>query len=443
MLEITIIFLVFSIAAYHLVVHDWKLDLFRIFCYVWLIICVSARINIFGYNEISSHLEQLFFIGIFFWIIGFYISRVALRNINICYGTNLHSPSLLFPSNPSINKKLLLFIEILTFIFIVLLINRISEIIISGYSYGEVHGILYGNSDEVELFKSRLLNGINNRLLTPMLLAFIPVCVVLFVKKQATYLSFTGLLLVIIYGIISSRRSMLAYIMVDFLLMLSLFSESIDQKRKKKLIIFSIAAFVIMVIITIFRKNLYESGNWSYAFDVFLKYFSLSVPVSDYWINHIDHTNIWTYGMAFFGGIFSLIDLFIRQLGIRFTPHETMTDLIHLTNEIFIPIGSGSYANAFVTWIFYFYLDFREVGVALGSLIFGFIIGRVELRIRNTKNLMMTMFYLLVMQSVLKSFVRWEFGYYIYILSFVFLRMMFVFSWTNKIKLKLNSIIKI
>lgn len=438
MLEITIIFLVFSIVAYYFVVHDWKLDLFRLFCFIWLTVCASARINIFGYTEISSHLERLFFIGVFFWVIGFYISRVALRNININYGMSLDSSSLLFSSKPTINKKFLLLIEILTFIFIVLLINRISDIITSGYSYGEIHSILYGNNDEVELFKSRILNGINNRLLMPMILAFIPVCVVQFVKKETPNLSFMGLLLVIIYGIVSSRRMILVYIIVDFLLMLSLFSESINKRRKKRLVLITIVAFIIMVIITVFRKNLYEYGNWSYMFDVIIRYFSLCVPVSDYWIKHIDHTDIWTYGMAFFGGFFSLIDIFIRQIGIRFVPHETMTDLIRLVNEIYIPTGSGGYANAFVTWIFYFYLDFREVGVALGSLVFGFLIGRIELKMRNTDNQMMIMLYLLVMQSVLKSFVRWEFGIYDYPLAFIFLRMMFVGSWMNRTKLKLK-----
>ena len=73
---------------------------------------------------------------------------------------------------------------------------------------------------------------------------------------------------------------------------------------------------------------------------------------------------------------------------------------------------------------FAFYLDFREIGVFAGTLIFGYIVEK-SYKKAKTKRVEYLAFYLLLIQCIVKSFVRWEFVLEQYWLSFLILRLWF------------------
>ena len=155
------------------------------------------------------------------------------------------------------------------------------------------------------------------------------------------------------------------------------------------------------------------------------KYFSASMPLMDYWVDVIDEQQFQSYGMAFLHGVLNFFDIFLSKIGISFDLLNQTSFYIGQTESTFLYglYDHGSF-NAFVSVFYFFYMDFRWVGVIVGSLFFGFFCHRVE-RLANKNNLLNSALYLLIAQSVLKSFGRWEFYLTSYCLSFLFLRICF------------------
>ena len=107
------------------------------------------------------------------------------------------------------------------------------------------------------------------------------------------------------------------------------------------------------------------------------------------------------------------------------------SELISLPQDNYISIGWQARANAFATMFYFFYLDFRYLGVFAESLIFGFVSGFIELRTYINENMKTIAFYLLLSQAVFKSFIRWEFTVGSYVMSFLYLYLLF-----SKVKIK-------
>lgn len=148
-----------------------------------------------------------------------------------------------------------------------------------------------------------------------------------------------------------------------------------------------------------------------------LSNFTLCLPLMDYLIDIVHSTGDMTYGFVFFRGIFEIICTFTGPLGIfNFPP--ILGQLDKYTNP-FYPISSSQMANAYTSMFFDFYLDFGLLGVILGCLIFGFIIQRIYLRMRDypsDKNIIM---YIIFAKAILYSFFQWRFMMGSYVLAVI------------------------
>ena len=82
---------------------------------------------------------------------------------------------------------------------------------------------------------------------------------------------------------------------------------------------------------------------------------------------------------------------------------------------------------------YYFYVDWREIGVFLGSAIYGMLMSISYIKTKNEKNnLLYCAYFVMLLQGLLKSFVRWEFVQTSYILSFIYILFMIKKKATGK-----------
>lgn len=135
-------------------------------------------------------------------------------------------------------------------------------------------------------------------------------------------------------------------------------------------------------------------------------YFAIPVPLLAHWATAIDAMGGQTFGAAFaYGGLtlpFRASELAGHPIG------SEISSLVALPQEVWIDLLPGRHFNAFVTLFYYFYLDFRWVGVVLGAFTWG-LIGQWSFNRIWGFGPRSTIFGLLMMQVAVLSFVRWEF----------------------------------
>ena len=89
--------------------------------------------------------------------------------------------------------------------------------------------------------------------------------------------------------------------------------------------------------------------------------------------------------------------------------------------EKMVPIFSDASCNAFVTCFFYFFSDFGVAGVVLGSSLFGWLCGSIDKAVHHSINTKSILIYLLLSQSIVKMFVRFELANASYVIAFLYI----------------------
>ena len=255
-----------------------------------------------------------------------------------------------------------------------------------GFSYGMFHALSFGDLDE-ELFKNRIMNAAYKIIMYPMLLALLPVVVVsLFNRKNVKLCSFS-LIFILYYCLLLGRRFPLLYLIVDLAIGLVFWGERIAKKTILKIEIIIIIMFVIIFLFTAWRKDAFKTGNWEPVYETFFLYLNLCLPVGDYWISRIDmlYKKNWLLGYSFSRALIDNLDLVFRFVGVRIRS-ETLNRIIEMPQNEYIYIGNGNRANAFATWVYYLYIDFRWVGVLAGSYLWGLMSTIKFIKILRTQN---------------------------------------------------------
>lgn len=135
--------------------------------------------------------------------------------------------------------------------------------------------------------------------------------------------------------------------------------------------------------------------------------FTCFVQLLDKTIQVVSDTGDITYGVTSFDGIFIIINMGLSFLGL---PQNSAVNIINKYDAPFWNIGGGKEANAYLSYIFSFYLDFRVIGVVIGACVFGFFAARIfnkAVRIPNKYNLSC---YLMLMFVICRCSIRWALG---------------------------------
>jgi oligosaccharide repeat unit polymerase len=202
---------------------------------------------------------------------------------------------------------------------------------------------------------------------------------------------------VVLNQLTSGGRFVFLYAGVMILALLSR-SGSLHLRTVRARVLFAILC-VAIVVFTLARGN-------SLLFEAYT-YLSVPVPLLAHWTSAVDDMNIQTFGGSFFYGILTLLFRLSEAAGHPIGSDVSMA--VALPQEYWVELLPGRYFNAFVTMFYYFFLDFRWVGVVAGGVAWG-LIGQSAYRRMWTSSLRATFFGLLMLQVAIMTFVRWEFS---------------------------------
>nr|MBP3258864.1 oligosaccharide repeat unit polymerase [Bacilli bacterium] len=189
----------------------------------------------------------------------------------------------------------------------------------------------------------------------------------------------------------------------------------IKKNSKKYKRIFKFAIFVSITSILVYTGIRTGISN---TFKQVYTYLAMPPTLLSQWLPLLK-VSTHTHGYLSFFGTHSYLFRFLKMANIGIVP--SVYDLSYqyiIQAENFLNIGSGV-SNAFVTPIYYFYLDGGYLFVILASAFFGIIISYFYTNFRKQINIKSFAIYLLIMYGILVSFARIQTAIPAYIISFI------------------------
>ncbi|SCI44936.1 Uncharacterised protein [uncultured Clostridium sp.] len=363
--------------------------------------------------DISSRPYIIITIGISGMVLGYFINYCTKKELVLCGGRKSFE-------NYSYNEKIILIFAIICIIFYGMQLLRVIDYLRNGISYYYIRRMYQGYED-ISFFKTSLELYISSYIAVPSTFILLTYIIISLFKKKYNRNVFTFAIIgEILYLIVSASRFMLMQVIIGVIYMFILQKKKLPKKIKKIIKVIIVGLIAGIIIVTQLRENrvngkTYDWGMWKGAYS----YFSVSIPLLDYWIEYIDSINFTSYGLAFFRAPLNIFNLLILgPLNIEFNSLKSTIEMINVV-ESFVQVFPKHTYNAFASMFYYLYLDFREIGVFLGSAVFGWLCGRAyknAMRLQSDRNLA---FLLIFIQAIFKSMVRWEFSSPSFFVAFI------------------------
>lgn len=413
MREISII-TVAVLAIFGIIMSKRKLNMQIIFCSIWCIILICAKYQIYNMTYVKDQVYLVVLLGCIGFSLGYFLSS------RYTFKIKRYSNKILENNNYTLRKGISYIVLILAiFIQTIILLEMIK--MLKGGSLSELR-TLFNKGDYGALYGG-WLSYANSFLVTPVVFISVPLFIENIFSKKSDYKIFVLTILLIIMHVISSAgRFVLLYFVVDMVYMLYIKRISIPKKILKKILGVTFIAIVIIIVITNARIAISFGNGIKGIIKSLAQYFTLNMPLLDYWMDYANEYHILTYGNASLKGIVEIFNIVGEFLNIPKTEKyiEAYTTL-SLIESTYLRVFPDRGYNAFVTMFYSFYLDFRLYGVILLSGIYGFISGAALKGVFKKPSFSRIMFFLLFLQSFTKMFVRFEFQLRAYIIAFLWL----------------------
>lgn len=388
---------------------------------LWSVILFLNILNLFGINNASNETYIIIFCGMMaYWFgdtFGRYtgLRRIKLRGINR-------------KKHLELNYKHFYILAVITIMLLLIDTSIAARYLLSGNSLNSVRMWLtesYGEGmNPIDARKSYFEQTFRVIVIEPFITAVGPICAIdFFGKKRGRHLLIITFIIIALQ-LISSGGGRLSLIMLVYTMLMAfmvykkargVYRNGLPGKGKN-IRILSITAIIGIIILTLKRTS---SGIIKEAY----YYFAMCIPLFDYWLPIIKSYRK-TFGMLGMFGILRIPFLALEKLG--FSVPDTYInaqDYILQANK-FHSVGSRS-GNSFVSPFYYLYLDFGISGVILGMFLLGFIGVKLYRRLKVNHCDKDIYVYLLFLQAIFFTFIRWQFIATNYFMAFVLIPFLF------------------
>lgn len=393
-----------------------------IFFALWAIIFYLYSLKLYGLNEASNETLQLMQGGLVAFGVGYYIVR--LLNIDK-FRFSFSSKGKAYIETDCLRQNVLY--GIIIFCAGCMAVEAIPNIKYL-FSAGGLNYIRKSAQDSTAM-ASGLFPALKNLIINPFILALQPMVACDFwLGKRNKRLLAADILILFVKTVADGSRISFIFFAIHFLVayLFSVKNErnfmSSKKRRRNRWLIFWMGGIALsaLVITTLSRSGTKATTDTYY-------YFSMQPYMFEYWSSRVTGAHLIGYGLASTHGFSFAILYILHNLGIGDYPafwhsistmiNNTLTDWVAITS-------SNTLANAYVSLFWYFYLDGREFGVIVGSLIYGAISAYTYRRAVKKPSLKRVCIYSFLLQSILMTFVRFQFADMNYAIAFI---MIFLF----------------
>lgn len=405
---------------------------------LWGILLPCSGMGFYSTNIPGEEFYLVVLIGLLGYLLGTILGRKKIVvGINIDPKANIRDPK-----KYKINYTILYILGTIAIIYYFAQLMVVFRLLLSGYDYSYIRELVVSGENNV-LNSSALFTVLYNFIASPvtyLLIALLPV--ELFFGKKKKIFIIMSLGVMFLFVLTTGGRSVILWILLYFVCVFMFYQRSTNKydfrqirKYKRWIIAGSIILFIFLLVMTKSRK-----GKDVDLLQQIFVYFVAPLPHADHYFEVVKDTNVFGYGVSSFYGLLYPFFFLLRLIGVFQEYPKFITDIHYMSFEMMETgyyIGGGLYMNAFVTAFYQPYLDGRYMGVFLVMMLFGFICNQFFVRSYYELDMKAILIYILLLQKILFSFVRFYFTQQAQALCFI-LAFLVV---TSSVRLKRHALI--
>ncbi|MGZ0874782.1 O-antigen polymerase [Priestia megaterium] len=386
------------------------------FSLMWLIIVFLASLRLYDLYEASSLTYLIILIGTFSFLFGSFMTQFfKIKHVKYYAGhtTNGNRTSIL--NGEPIGLYSVRICAIIVFLIYIPYFVEAIQMISSGLTMQEIKA----NATSSEFRVSGLNAILYTYIAQPLRFILIPIAILnLTIDKRKDYLLLILTFCIIIFHFVSTGSKIsLFYLAVQLVLVIFMFKRKKNLLNRKMKIGIRIISILIVVIVYYYLSQKDKGAGIS-----LYTYISGAIPHLSIKLESFLSHPTYTYGMTSFQGLVRPFINILPSLGLTagppelFSTSEQITEYIESTSYI----GNGLAYNAFVTMFYYFFVDGHLLGVIIGSLFYGIFCGNAYIKTAINPTRRSIVLYLMIIQLLLTSMVRFQFSNIVYALSFLY-----------------------
>lgn len=370
-----------------------------IFSGIWIIIIFLANLKLFDMVAYDGKIIFMILIA----NISFFIGSFPQKGFRCVLKTKNKTNNYIYEYK--LNKPFIVFCMIITFISILIMIISVIKLLLSGTAYSYIRDMLFGYGTDTSLVNSGRFMLFFTWVISGIVYALLPIALIeLFEQKKANRWVIGGLVLASLFTFATAGRAVIFVLVIQVIVLLKHYNYVIPKKIKRNIIVLICGAVFILFLVSYFRTKSITDKHVNSIYS----YFSISIPMLSHWIKYIEDNNICTYGRSTLYGVESILNWLLRNIGIQTPDYMYINEMVNLPQNNWITIFYNpiSRYNAFCSALYYFYMDFRWIGIIVLPLVFSLIINNIFNLLRNTKDKKSLFLYLLIVQMLVLSFIK-------------------------------------
>lgn len=398
---------------------------------MFAMIVSGASIGLYGLYTSNNNALFVVLLGMFFINAGFFLGHAASARRST---STAYKVSRLENDTYEINTTFLGFLTIsllyFTFYYLFFALNLFTK----GYSLNTIRFFYFNNNlmeESLHVGTNNLVSYGTSYLYNPSQHVFYVLTAIIlfdqtFMKEKKFWrkvVPFVTFLNILISMVSTGGRLAFFYFCVVLLVSFDVFKyKNVKKKSPEKAVV--ILIFCSLLVITYYVSTLRENDG---SFDIIKRvysYFCGCIPNLENNLRYSCKKTDYSYGVTLVSG-------FVRPLftGMRLVFKTPIPQVFVNAEQYLIDssmtflIGDGLDYNAFVTIFYFFFRDMGWLGVVVDSFVFGVMLAL--LYFSAGKSIRNFSVYLLLMQAVFTSFIRWQFLGISYSSSFYYLLFLF------------------
>lgn len=400
-----------------------------VFFALWTFILILSNLHLYNIYEASDKAYFLILTMLVFFALGIVLNICTLKSIHKNTKSKVKEEILKIELRYKIYYTLCFAIIFLYIIDIIIIIQQLQE----GTPLWQIRNWTLepvGSDNPILNRRSFLETIIRNIILAPCEMIIPPITAYYFFteeNKKRKYILLIVSILVLVTSSVAGGGGRIGFIYYIGCFILAFFimykkeekSKEIIKKYKKSIGIFFVLGILFIIGYTVLRTGFGNIIKQIYT------YFALPPTLLSEWLPEIENVNH-TFGMTTFFGMHSYFFRVLDTIGLsNLVPPIYNDTYLYITDaEIFKQVGYGV-GNAFVTPIYYFYIDGGYIFVCLASMFFGFLVSGVFEKFEKNINIKSFAIYALVTYGVFVSFMRIQTAIPAYIIAFIFIEILF------------------
>lgn len=374
-----------------------------IFSGMWVFVLFLTSLRLYGMVEYSEKAIWLILLSNVFFFLGNMPNRAITARIK----KRINSKSTLYEEHYAINMTVVYGCIIIAILCLLVFGLQVIRLLRSGVVYSRIRDMLFGYGNTGKIIENGVFMNFFQWVIVGIVNALMPICLIeLFDENEHKVMIVAGLSIAMIYTLATAGRITIFILIIYITILLYHYNKKIPRKIKKR----AVFAIAIVGSVLLWITNLREGYNIGKQVSSSYAYFTIPIPLLSHWLEYVDSTGVHTFGLSLIYGVIEFVQWGLHALDIVIPGLDGIREVINAPQNTWVTIFTNPHGwyNAFCSAIYFWYLDFGIIGVAIIPFLMGILSNNVFLKVQKKKSKKSLFYYLIIVQLLVTCFLRFQ-----------------------------------